>query len=36
MNEWILVAAVIGVTIVLLGGLGWAKAILGGRKRHDD
>lgn len=34
MNEWIMIGAVVGGTVLLLGGVGWAKSVLGGRKKE--
>lgn len=35
MNEWLLVGAVLGGTILLLGGYGAVKGMLGGRKKSE-
>ncbi len=35
MNEWVMVAIVVGATVTLMGGFGWMTAVLRGRNKQD-
>jgi VIT1/CCC1 family predicted Fe2+/Mn2+ transporter len=34
-NEWIMVGAVVGVTVLALGGFGVVKSVLGGKNKNS-